>query len=119
MRKVLVIVGLAIGAMAVAIGWQFAAAEIDNDELHDDLRDVAAQNGVNSGLNSPKSDDEIRNEVIATAAEHGLRLQPEQITLQKHLNGFTVHYDIQVDYTTQINLLLSKFALHFTQTSAP
>jgi hypothetical protein len=117
MAKVTLIVGLAILAVAVAIGWQFASCELDNIELHDDLRDVAAQNGVNIGLNAPKTDEQIRNEVVSTAAEHGLHLQPDQVTLQKFASGLTVRYHLTVDYDAQVNLLLHTFTLHFTQSS--
>lgn len=119
MKKFVLIAGLAILVIAVAIGWQVAAAYIGNVELHDDLKDAAAQNGVNIGLNSPKSDDEMRKEVIATAAEHGVRLQPDQITLKKYTDEYKarVWYDITVDYTVPVNLLVFSYKMHFIQSN--
>lgn len=118
-KKVVLIVGLAILAIVAAIGWQLAAIQIDNAELHADLRDVAAQNGVNIGVNAPKTDDEVRDEVIATAADHGLRLQPDQIRLQKYTDATTrrIWYDIAVDYTARINLLVYSYEIHLIQSN--
>ncbi len=108
MKRVLLIIGLAICIITVTIGCQIAAVYLDVIELHDDLRDVAAQNGVNIGLNAPKTDDQVRKEVITTAAEHGLRLQPDQITLKKHSDdgNYRIWYEVRVDYTARINLFL-------------
>ncbi|HXX45533.1 MAG TPA: hypothetical protein VEJ38_12445 [Candidatus Acidoferrales bacterium] len=119
MKKLVLIAGLAILAIAVVVGWQFAVIYVNNVELHDDLKDASAQNGVNIGLNAPKSEDEMRKEVIATAAEHGLRLQPDQITLKKYTEPSTarVWYDITVDYTASINLLVYSYKLHFVQSN--
>jgi len=117
MKKVILIAGLAI--LVISVGWQVAAAYIGNVELHDDLKDAAAQNGVNIGLNSPKTDDEMRKEIIATAAEHDVRLQPDQIALKKYTDPSTyrVWYDITVDYTASINLLVYSYKLHFIQSN--
>ena len=119
MRKLILIVILALFVIAVAIGWQLAAIYVDNVELHDDLKDAGAQNGVNIGLNAPKTEDEMRKEVIATAAEHGMRLQPDQITLKKYTEPSTaqVWYDITVDYTARINLLVYSYKIHFVQSN--
>jgi hypothetical protein len=119
MRKLILIVILALFVIAVAIGWQFGSAYLDNIELHDDVRDVAAQNGVNIGLYSPRTDDEVRQELIRTAAEHGLRLQPDQISLQKYVNAgaHRIWYDVTVDYTVRVNLLVCSYTLHFVQSN--
>jgi hypothetical protein len=124
-RTRLFLLALLILIPSAVIAWQVGNAQLDNIELHDDLRDIAAQNGVNIGLNSPKNDDQMRKEVIDTAAEHGLRLQPHEITLQQHTSPSVndpaagrIWYDIKVDYTVPINLSIYSFNLHFVQTSS-
>jgi len=124
MRKIVLVSALVILAIALPAGWQIASVYLDNIELHDDLKDAAAQNGVNIGLNSPKSDDQMRKEVIDTAAEHRLRLQPDQITLQKHAgprsddpSAGRISYDITVDYTAHVNLLVYSYSVHFVQSN--
>ncbi|HUJ82053.1 MAG TPA: hypothetical protein VLW83_09220 [Candidatus Acidoferrales bacterium] len=119
MRKIVLLAVLATAVIAGYIGLQFASAYIDNIELHDDVRDVAAQNGVNIGLNSPKTDDEVRMEVVRTAAEHGLHLRPDQINLQKYVNAdvHRIWYDVTVDYTVRVNLLVCSYTLHFVQSN--
>jgi hypothetical protein len=116
-------VGLLIFVPAIVAGWQIASAELSNVEFHDDLRYIAAQNGANIGLNSPKTDDQVRDDVISSAAEYGIRLQPDQITLQRIVLGEPsqpniTRFNLAVSYTTRVNLLLYSFDLHFNQTSA-
>jgi hypothetical protein len=118
MSKRILALGLLILVLAVALGWQIASAELDSVEFHDDLRGIAAQNGVNIGLNSPKTDDQIRGDVIAAAAEHGIQLQPDQVDLQRITSPHHTRFDLAVSYTTRVNLLFCSLNLHFDQTSA-
>jgi hypothetical protein len=89
--------------------------------LNEDLREIAPQKGVNIGLNPPRSGDQLRDEVIRTAAEHNVYLQPEQVKLAR-INygerGMCLRFDLAVDYTVPVNLLFSWFNLRITQTSA-
>jgi hypothetical protein len=118
MSKRIRAIGLLILIPTMAVGWQIASAALSNIEFHDDLRDIAAQNGVNIGLNSPKTDDQVREDVVASAAEHGIHLQPEQVKLQRVTTPpYHVRFDLAVSYTTRVNLLLCSFNLHFNQTS--
>ena len=48
MKKLLLILGLPIVIIALPIGWQLAAIYLDNIDLRDDLKGVAAQSGVNT-----------------------------------------------------------------------
>ena len=123
-RTRLFLVALLVLVPVVVLAWQIGNAELENIELHDDLRDVAAQSGVNIGLNSPKNDEQMRKEVIDAAAEHGLRLQSDEITLQEHTSPRSndpsagrIWYDIKVDYTAHINLLVYTYPIHFVQSS--
>ena len=116
-RKVLL--GLVIFAIVGAVGWQIGGAYLANVELHVDVRDVASQNSVNIGLNPPRSEKEIRLELIRAAADHGLLIGMDQIALKKYINESThrVWYDVTVDYTVPVNLLVYCYNLHFVQSS--
>lgn len=108
---------------AAAAGWQIGSAQLSNIEFHDDLRDIAAQNGANVGLNAPKTDDQVREDVVTSAAEYGIHLQPGQVKLQRititgQYRPTITRFDLAVSYTTRVNLLLGSFDLHFNQTSA-
>jgi hypothetical protein len=118
MRKRILIIGLLVLIPTAVVGWQISSAELDNIEFHDDLRDIAAQMGANIGLDIPKTDDQVRDEVVTTAARHGIHLQPDQIKLRRITNRYSTRFDLAVDYTARVNLLLYSFNLRFNQTSA-
>ena len=119
MRRPILILGLAILAIAVWIGWQVASIKLNNIEFHDDLRDIALQRGANIGLVGPKTEDEIRGQVVRAAAEHGIDLQPDHVTLVQYidLSKREIWYDISVDYTVRLNLLVYSRNLHFMQSN--
>jgi len=120
MGKGKIILGLAVAAYAVFAGWQFAALKLDNAEFHDELRDIAEQRGANIGLVTPKTDDEVRAQVLRAAAEHGFDVRPEDITLERIVtNRFYVHFNIKVEYTAHVNILVHTFDQRFTVTNAP
>ncbi len=109
-------IALIILVPVAVIGWQIASAELGNIEFHNDLRYIASQTGVNIGPNSPKTDNQVRNDVIASAAQYGIHLQPAQVKLQRITIRYFTRVNIVVDYTTRVNLLLCSFDLHFNQT---
>lgn len=116
-------IGLAILLCIVAVGWQIASAELSNIELHDDLSEIAAQNSSNIGLAAPKTDDQVREDVVSAAAECGIHLQPDDVRLQRITitRPYSVNitrFELAVSYTTHVRLLLWSFDLHFDQTSA-
>lgn len=119
MKKRARVIGLLIFIIVVAAGWQIASAEISSIEFRDDLRYIAAQNAANIGVATPKTDDQVREDVVASAAEYGIHLQPDQIQLQRitiaHYLSNTTRFNLAVSYTRRVNLLLYSFDLHFNQ----
>ena len=118
MRKRTLAIALVILTPIVAIGWQIASADINNAEFHGDLRYIATQTSVNIGLTSPKTDDQVREDIIAAAAEDGIHLEPDQIKLQRIRSGLYIRFNLAVNYTIPVNLLVDSFNLHFVQTIA-
>jgi hypothetical protein len=118
MGKAKLILGLAILGLAVAAGWQIASSEIANLELQTDMRDIAAQVASRIGLESPNSDEDLRNAVTHKAEEHDVQLEPAQVTVQRTGSGKTLAINLAADYKARVNLLLYSFTLHFTPSSA-
>ncbi len=113
-----VVLGLAVLILAIAAAWPIASSEVANIQLHEDLRDLAAQGGARIGLSAPSSDDDLRNTILREANQHGIELEPGEITVQR---GGTVEAPmiyLAADYKVRINLFLFSYTLHFTASSA-
>ena len=46
MRKIKIALGLALLFLAIALGWAVSTAEVAQVNLHEDIRDIAAQGGT-------------------------------------------------------------------------
>jgi hypothetical protein len=112
--KTKLILGLAVLALPVAVGWQIAAGELANLELKEDLGDIAAQNAARIGLTSPNSDEDLRNAVIRKAKEEGIRLEPNQVTIQHTGTAEASGVNLAVDYRVPVKLPGYSFILHFS-----
>lgn len=118
MRKIKIVLGVAILALAVTTGWQMWSAYYGNLELKEDLRDIAADVGTRIGLSQPPSQDDLRKFVIAKAASHDIQLEPDQVTVKVAGEGKTAVISLAVDYSVPINLLIFSFNLHFNASNA-
>jgi hypothetical protein len=118
MKKIGIIFGIAILALAVAFGWQIGACELTNTEFQDDLHDLAAQNASRIGLESPHGDDELRGMIIRIASErYGIRLDPGQVRVERSGDSPAPTFHFSVDYQARAGLPGMSFMLHFTPTS--
>jgi hypothetical protein len=108
------LVGLAAIALIIIAGWQIVACEVANYELREDLRDIAAQNGIRIGLNGPQTDDDIRGFVIGRAKEHTIQLEPAQVKVQRTGTAQAQGLNLAVDYDQPIKLPGFSFTMHFT-----
>jgi len=118
MGKAKLIFGLAGLALAVFSGWQIGSCELANFELHDDLRDLAAQGGAQIGLSAPNTEDELRNAVIQEAKGHGIYLEPEQVTVRRAGTAYAPTYYLAADYEARVKLPGYSLTVHFHPTSA-
>lgn len=117
MGKIKIILGLALFAFVLSTGWQLAACELSHYELTDDLKDLAAMGGAQIGLAVPVSDQELRTAVIEHAAEHDIRVTPDQITVRR---GGTVEKPtvvLIVKYKTRVAMPGASLILHLTARS--
>jgi hypothetical protein len=118
MKKTGIILGIAILALAGALGWQIGACELANIEFQDDLRDLAAQNAPRIGLEPPHSDDELRDMIIRIARErYDIRLHPAQVKVERSGDDLAPTFRFSVDYQARTGLPGLPFMLHFTPTS--
>lgn len=119
MRKNAIILGLVVlVSLAGVIGWQVGACCLANSELQSDMRDLAVQNPFRVGLAPAPTEESLRASVIASAKEHGIELDPQQVTVECTLDPDTLSISLRADYDAQVNLLVSSFALHFTPSSS-
>lgn len=118
MRKVKLILGLAVLALAVIAGWQIASCELSNLEFHEELRDFAAQGGARIGLGSFRTDDELREAVIREAKKHDIKLESEQVKVERTGTPQDPKIVLEADYKVRVRLPACSFTLHFHPSSA-
>lgn len=117
MGKAKLILGLAILAVVAIAGWKIGSSEIANLELQTDLRDISIQLASRIGMEAPNSDEDLRNAVIHKAEEHGIHLQPEQVTVQHVGSGKTEIIYLSAEYDARVKLPGYTFTLHFSPSS--
>jgi hypothetical protein len=112
--KLRVVLLIVLVVVAASIVWQVAAAQIEYRELQSDLREITAQIGGRIGLDAPSSDDDLRNLVIRRAADSGITLQPEQVTIRRIETNGDWGVSVAVDYDISIGLLGVAYPMHFS-----
>ena len=117
MRRIKIILGLAVIAFVSIAGWQIGSAEIANIRLRDDMQDMATQAGLRIGLTNAKSDDDFRDAVLGKARQYDIELAPEQVIVQRTGSDVTGAISLGADYTVPIHLPGLSFTIHFTPTS--
>jgi hypothetical protein len=117
-KKAKIILGLAVLALAVVVGWPIASGVLSYFELRADLRDIASQNAVRIGLVPASTDDEIRATVVRDARKYEIQLGPEQVTLQHTGTAEDPTLYLAADYDVHVKLPGYSFTLHFTPSSA-
>ena len=90
------------------VGWNMIPPYFYNRQFQEDLDDIARVDSY-----SRRSDDEVRGSVIKKAAEMGISLQEDQITVSRTGAGIgiSVHYRVHVD------MILHPVDLDFTADS--
>jgi len=115
--KIKAIFGLAVLALIASTGWQISACELANYELKDDLKDLASMGGARIGLDGPGSDDELRQAVIRRAADHDIRLTPEQIHVERSGTVEAPKVYLSTRYHSRVVMPGISLIFHFTAAS--
>ena len=117
MKKLTLIAGIAVLALAVSAGWQIASNELANRQLEEELRDLASLNAEHIGLTGPATDDDLRNSVIHDAKGLDVVLDPSQVTVQHTGEGKSSAVHLAADYTARVRLFGFWLTFHFTASS--
>jgi len=117
MKKVMFLVGIAVFALALNVGWQIVSCELGNRQLEEDLRDLASRNAEHIGLSAPTTDDDLRNSVVRAAKALDIVLDPDQVTVRHTAEGESSTVHLIADYTARVRLLGLSLPFHFTPSS--
>ena len=81
-------------------------AYVNNFQLQDHIRQLSVQLAVRT---KPVTPDEIRDEVVAFAQDHGVPLTADNVKVT-----IASRVSISVDYTMPVDLMVYTLKLHFT-----
>jgi hypothetical protein len=118
MRRLTIILALAIVVFAVMLGGQVVVAEWTNLEFQDDLHDISTDLASRIGLTAPPSDQEIRALVLRKADRRGISLRPGQIKVTRSSPPENPNISLAADYEESINVPGYSLVLHFTPSSS-
>ena len=117
MKNIAIIVGLFFLGLAAIAGWQVGSVYLANIELRSDLKDLSSLTGMRIGLVNPRTDDDIRELVIAKATERGIHLKPEQINVERTGEGIAGSIYLSAEYDIRMDVLGFPWTSHFTVAS--
>jgi len=81
-------------------------AYVNNYQLQDHIRQLSTQLAVRT---RPATPDEVRNEVVAFAQDHGIPLTGDNVKVV-----ISSHIMINLDYTVPVDLMVYTLKLRFT-----
>jgi len=112
-----VMLGITVLALAIIAGYPVGSTDLRSRLLEDDINDLAAQLDTRTGLGTSKSDDDYRNAVVRKAMEHGIDLQPNQVTVERSVSEHESILYLAADYSVPVSMLGFSFNLHFNPSS--
>ena len=104
MRKITVMIGIAVLAGLVVMGWQIGSCELANVALQDDMQDIASQAGTRIGFVEPLTDEDLRRAVMRKAKEHDIELDPGQVRVQRTASADMSTVYLAADYVVLVKL---------------
>jgi hypothetical protein len=113
MRKVALILGLAVLFSAAVVVWQISLVYVANFQLRSDLNAMAVEQKSRLGGQGFDSEADLRTAVITHARERGIQLKPEQIIVERITTWNAMSVSLTADYDATVNLLLYSYTLHF------
>jgi cell division protein FtsL len=100
------LLSLAFLAAIIFVAIKIIPAYVNNFQLQDHIRQVSTQLAART---RPVTPDEIGNEVISFARDHGIPIAADNVNVT-----ISPHISINVDYTVPVDLIVYNFSLHFT-----
>jgi cell division protein FtsL len=100
------LLSLAFLAAIIFVAVKILPAYVANFQLEDHIRQLSLHLAVRT---KPSTPEEIRDEVVAFAQDHGIALAADnvKVTISRHIS-------ISVDYTVPVDLIVYTLRLHFT-----
>ena len=97
---------LAFLAAVAFVAIKILPAYVNNFQLQDHIRQLSTRLAVRT---RPVTPDQVRNEVVSFAQDHGIPLASDNIkvTISRHVS-------INLDYTVPVDLTFYTLRLHFT-----
>jgi cell division protein FtsL len=97
---------LAVLAAIIFIAIKTLPAYVNNYQLQDHIRQLSIHLAVRT---APVTPDEVRDEVVAFAQDHGIPLTADnvKVTISRRIS-------INLDYTVPVDLIVYTLRLHFT-----
>jgi hypothetical protein len=117
MRRIRIILFLAVVSFAALGGWRVALDEVANYQLQEDMEELVSRSHNYIRYAPPLSDEEFRDAVVRKAREHDIALNPEQVRVVRGGSGAPTTL-IAADYSVPVELPGYSFTLHFTPSSA-
>jgi hypothetical protein len=117
MKNIAIAIALLLLGVGVYAGFQIGAAYLANIELTSDLKDLSSLTGVRIGFVDPRTPDQIRDRVIAKAAEDGIHLDPEQVNVDRTGEGKDGSIYLSTAYNARVNLFGYSWTIRFTAAS--
>ena len=97
---------LAFLVAIIFVAIKIIPAYVNNYQLQDHIRQLSTQLAVRT---KPVTPDEIRNEVVTFAQDHGVPLTADNVSVT-----ISSHITISLDYTVPVDLMVYTLRLHFT-----
>ncbi len=97
----------------VYAGFQIAPPEMTNYSFTDDLHNIA----MVGGANPHETDQDLIDQVVKKAAQQGITLTPEQVTVQRIGTPGAPAVYVAASYSVPVSLPGYSFVLHFTPSS--
>jgi len=82
--------------------WQLVGCEMAYYELQDEMTDLISMNNMRIAGTAPKSDEDLREAIIAKARSRGVELAPRQITVERSASSQSPPVYLSADYKSQI-----------------
>jgi hypothetical protein len=113
MKTIYTIAVLILLAAVLVGGYQIGSLYLANAELASDLKDLSSLTGTRIGLVQSRSIDDIRNQVIQHAEDHGIHLEPEQVNVERDGEGKDGTINLTATYDSHINFFGLDLTFHF------
>lgn len=117
MKTLCIIAFLILLAAFLVGGYQIGSLYLANAELASDLKDLSSLTGTRIGLVQSRSVEDIRNQVIEHAADHGIHLEPEQVNVERNGEGKDGTIFLSTAYDSRIDFFGLDLTFHFTAAS--